>query len=153
MTFTRPISVGVILLASAILLTGCGSAHSQSSGTRQTPDVVPSAPATTSRLLPPTQFAAAMAEPDRVTINVHVPFAGEISTTDRMVPYDQIGEKTNALPTDLNTPLAIYCRTGRMSAIAGQTLTGLGYTDVVELEGGMDAWVTSGRPLLTTPPE
>lgn len=70
-----------------------------------------------------------------------------------MVPYDQIGEKTNALPTDLNTPLAIYCRTGRMSAIAGQTLTGLGYTDVVELEGGMDAWVTSGRPLLTTPPE
>lgn len=35
-----------------------------------------------------------------------------------------------------------------MSAIAGQELTAMGYTDVVELRDGMEAWQAAGRPLL-----
>ena len=35
-----------------------------------------------------------------------------------------------------------------MSAVAVGTLRDLGYTDVVELRGGMDAWVADGRELL-----
>ena len=35
-----------------------------------------------------------------------------------------------------------------MSAIAGQELTAIGYTDVVELRGGMEAWQAAARPLL-----
>jgi len=46
------------------------------------------------------------------------------------------------------TPLTIYCMTGHMSAIAGQTLTGLGYTDIVELDGGMEAWQVMGQPFI-----
>ena len=35
-----------------------------------------------------------------------------------------------------------------MSAVAAQALIELGYTDVVELDGGMHAWEASGRSVL-----
>ncbi|WP_104131256.1 rhodanese-like domain-containing protein [Cryobacterium sp. M91] len=68
-----------------------------------------------------------------------------------MTPDDRVGADAT-LPNNTETPLVIYCRTGRMSAVAATTLAELGYKDVVELDGGMDAWVTSGRTLLSQPP-
>jgi rhodanese-related sulfurtransferase len=99
------------------------------------------------RLLDPAEFAAAIAG-GRVTINVHVPDEGSVPGTDLAVPYDRITTQAAELPQDRSAPLAIYCRSGNMSAIAGPELTALGYTDVVELRGGMQAWQASGRPLL-----
>lgn len=110
-----------------------------------------SAPSVTA-LLDPTGFAAAVAEPGRFVLNVHVPDEGAITGTDAAIPYDRIGEGATELPQDTDTPIAIYCKSGRMSAIAGTALRQLGYTDVVELRGGMDAWVASGRPLLAPGP-
>ena len=103
-------------------------------------------------LLDPDGFAAATAEPARFVLNVHVPDEGAIGGTDAAIPYDRIGDRAAELPQDTSTPVAIYCKTGRMSALAGTTLRQLGYTDVVELRGGMDAWVADGRPLLATSP-
>jgi rhodanese-related sulfurtransferase len=37
-----------------------------------------------------------------------------------------------------------------MSAAAAPVLAGLGFTDIVELRGGMQAWVADGRSLITT---
>lgn len=37
--------------------------------------------------------------------------------------------------------------TGRMSQYAADTLVTLGYTDIVELSGGMQAWTAEGLPL------
>ena len=100
-----------------------------------------------SRLVGANDFARAVAQPGRVTINVHVPFEGAISGTDLMIPYDEIKQQASRLPEDRSTPLAIYCRTGSMSETAAKTLTTLGYTDVVDLQGGMQAWEASGRSL------
>lgn len=104
---------------------------------------VTSTPAS-SQLISPWEFAAAVAEPGRLTINVHVPDEGNIEGTDLSIPFDQINVDVQALPADRNTPLAIYCRTGRMSAVAATTLSGLGYSHIVELDGGMQAWRTAG---------
>ena len=52
------------------------------------------------------------------------------------------------LPKDKNTPIILYCKTGRMSAEALQTMRKLGYTNVRHLAGGMDAWQTVGGKLL-----
>nr|WP_090343205.1 rhodanese-like domain-containing protein [Mycolicibacterium malmesburyense]CRL74024.1 rhodanese domain-containing protein [Mycolicibacterium malmesburyense] len=112
---------------------------------------VPPAPASqaesasAARLVDPGEFAAAIAEPDRVTVNVHVPFEGDIPGTDISIPFDQIAAQAERLPADRSTALAIYCRSGPMSTVAAQTLRDLGYTDVVELRGGMRAWQADGR--------
>lgn len=104
-----------------------------------------------SHLVDPAAFAAAMATTGTVTIDVHIPFEGKIAGTDLMIPYTDIDAQAAKLPADHHTELAIYCRTGVMSAIAAKSLAALGYTDVVELHGGMHAWEASGRTLLTTP--
>lgn len=105
-----------------------------------------------SRLVKPDEFAAAITDRPTVTINVHVPFEGTLTGTDFMIPYNQIQQEAARLPADRRTPLGIYCRSGRMSAIAARSLAALGYTDIVELKGGMEAWQASGRPVLQTQP-
>ena len=92
-------------------------------------------------------FAAQVADPRGVTINVHVPDEGDIPGTDLSIPFDQIGARSASLPAERGTPLAVYCRRGPMSATAVATLSNLGYVDVVELQGGMRAWEASGRSL------
>jgi len=103
------------------------------------------------RLVPPSDFEASIAEPGRLTINVHTPDEGSIAGTDLSIPFDEIGARKGELP-DSSTPLAVYCRSGRMSAIAVETLAELGFDDVVELQGGMIAWEEAGKPLLPPGP-
>lgn len=100
-----------------------------------------------SRLLPPVDFAAAISRPGTVTINVHVPDEGSIRGTDLWIPFDAVEARRDDLPPPA-TPLAVYCRSGRMSAVAVEALARLGYEDVVELDGGMVAWERNGRRLL-----
>lgn len=86
---------------------------------------------------------------DKVTfINVHVPYEGEIEGTDAFIAYDKIVESSNLLPEDKSAPIILYCKTGRMSAEAVETVKKLGYTNVHHLTGGMDAWKRSGGKLL-----
>lgn len=100
-----------------------------------------------SRLLAPEAFATAVADTQRVMINVHVPDEGSIARTDLSIPFDEIKARSDELP-GMGTPLAVYCRSGRMSAIAVKALAALGYHDILELRGGMIAWEADGRPLL-----
>lgn len=70
--------------------------------------------------------------PTRVTINVQVPHAGARRPgTDLSVPFDAVA--------------------GSMRAAAAPVLVALGYDDIVELDGGMVAWLGDGRqPCATT---
>ena len=79
-------------------------------------------------------------------MNVHVPYAGEIDGTDLFIPSEVVEARAGQLP-DKGAQVLLYCQTGRMSAIAAETLVGLGYTNVVELGGGMEAWEAAGYPL------
>ena len=92
------------------------------------------------------EFATRLTDPRAFVVNVHVPYAGRIAGTDAMIPYDRIAGDSR-LPTDRSTPVVLYCKTGRMSALAATTLMNAGYTNVVYLDGGMDAWVRAGRQL------
>lgn len=88
-------------------------------------------------------------EPSAVLVNVHIPYEGHIDGTDAFVPFDEIGT-WDALPADLGAPIALYCRSGNMSAQATDALVDLGYTNVVDLEGGMNAWTAAGNQLQTS---
>jgi rhodanese-related sulfurtransferase len=41
--------------------------------------------------------------------------------------------------------IVLYCRTGGRSALATLTLQDIGYTDVVDLDGGFKEWVAEGN--------
>ena len=133
----------LVLVAAGMLAltTGCAAAVPTSA-----PAAESTAVASAVRQLDPVDFAAQV--PSRMTINVHVPDEGSLPDTDLALPYDQIGTRQSELPADRDTEIAIYCLTGHMSAIAGQTLSELGYTDIVELRGGMAAWRAAGLPFL-----
>lgn len=95
-------------------------------------------------------FAAALDQPDAYTVvNVHIPYEGELPNTDLQISYNDIDALTAALP-DRNTPIILYCRSGRMSQEASEVLLGLGYTNISDVPGGMNAWTASGRELIYT---
>lgn len=138
MAFVR-VLLGVGCATLILTLAGCAADDSDE----------PSADNTTpasSRLVDPEVFASRIEAPGVVTINVHTPNEGSIAGTELTIAFDEIIE-SGELPDDRSTPLAVYCRSGNMSVAAVDDLEALGFTDIVELDGGFNAWEASGRPL------
>ena len=96
-----------------------------------------------------TQLKAMLDKKDFAFVNVHIPYEGEIAKTDAFVPYNEIEKNLDRLPADKNARIVLYCRSGRMSALAAETLVRRGYANVWNLEGGMIAWETLGLPITT----
>jgi rhodanese-related sulfurtransferase len=88
-----------------------------------------------------------LGQKDFFFVNTHTPYEGEISLTDAFIPFDQVEQEIGQVPADKVAKIVVYCRSGRMSAIAAETLTRLGYTNVWDLDGGMAAWQTAGFPI------
>lgn len=64
--------------------------------------------------------------------NGHIPGA-------LLLPYDEIDQKAAQLLPEKEKEIIIYCRSGRRSAIAKDSLEALGYTNVKDF-GGMNRW-------------
>jgi len=92
------------------------------------------------------QLGALLKNKDFVLVNVHIPFAGNIPHTDLSIPYNQISDSQYfaQLPTDKNSKIILYCRSGRMSQIAAEELVSLGYTNIWNLREGMVEWEQAG---------
>jgi phage shock protein E len=56
-----------------------------------------------------------------------------------LIPYNLIGEKIGIVAKDKSKRIFVYCRSGRRSQIAKETLTKMGYKDVQNLGSLEDA--------------
>lgn len=139
-----------ILLSGFVLLTAflMGACSSTDDAT-QTISVNDPVPTATYRTLSIDDLADVMANTNRAhtVINVHIPYQGELEGTDSNIAFNDIEALTTALP-DKNAPIILYCRSGNMSEQATRDLVELGYTQVYDVPGGMNAWQSSGRTLV-----
>lgn len=96
----------------------------------------------------PDTLATMLGRKDFTLLNVKTPYIGEIAGTDLYIPYTDLTARAAQLPADKNARVVVYCRSGNESAIAAQTLIDLGYANIDNLVGGMNAWTASGRQLV-----
>jgi len=54
--------------------------------------------------------------------------------------------------SDPTTPVVLYCQTGLRSVLAAKALKELGYSTVINLQGGYQKWVQSGLPVVRESP-
>ena len=69
----------------------------------------------------------------------HVPGAINVS-------HDQLPVKLAELSALKDKQVVLYCRSGRRTALAEQTLRGAGFTKLLHLEGDYLAWEAEKRP-------
>jgi rhodanese-related sulfurtransferase len=93
-------------------------------------------------------LATKLEHKDFTLLNVKTPYIGEIKGTDLYIPYTDLSARVAELPADKAAPIVVYCRSGNESAIASQTLLDLGYANIENLDGGMNAWSASGRQIV-----
>lgn len=95
----------------------------------------------------PQEFYRMMQENDVFILDVHVPEQQHLPGTDAWIPYDRIDEFKDSLPKDKNTKILVYCRSGHMSKITASKLAQMGYRNIYDLDGGINAWKREGLPL------
>lgn len=93
-------------------------------------------------------LADMMKTKDFTLLNVKTPYIGEIAGTDLYVPYNELAARIQELPQDKAAKIVVYCRAGNESRVATQTLLDLGYTNIWNLDKGMESWTASGRALV-----
>ena len=76
----------------------------------------------------------------------HVPGARNIS-------HDQLAARLDELTGARNKDVVLYCRSGRRSALAAETLRGTGFTKLLQLQGDFPAWEAGKLPVEKTASE
>lgn len=80
-----------------------------------------------------------------VDVREQVEFAGGRVRGASLLPLGEL-EKRHA-ELDHSKPIYVMCRTGRRSAEAQQKLRALGFTNVVNVSGGLEAWKKADLPV------
>lgn len=63
---------------------------------------------------------------------------------DLQIPFDSLQDQSHFLPTDKNAAIYCTCHSDDRSKKAFKTLTTMGYTQVLVVTGGLQAWVEAG---------
>jgi rhodanese-related sulfurtransferase len=119
------------MIASSVVLTGCSSADNSVN-------------------LNVSEFSAKSQEPGVISLDVRT--AGEfaeghlVNAININVESENFEAEIESL--DKNATYAVYCRSGRRSAVAVDLMKKAGFTNLYNLDGGLIDWSASGLPLV-----
>lgn len=96
-------------------------------------------------------FAGAVEKSGTVVVDVRTPSEFAAGHLPEAINIDAEGGDfaQRIAGLDKNASYALYCRSGRRSGIALDTMTSAGFTHVVDLSGGVIAWTSEGHQLVT----
>lgn len=99
--------------------------------------------------LDPASFEARLNEPDVQLVDARTPgeyAAGHLTGATNL---DWNGGRLQATVDQLDKtrPVLVYCASGRRSAEAREFLIEQGFNDVVDLQGGINAWAGAGKAI------
>ena len=103
------------------------------------------------RLLHPQAVAERLSQPKNglILLDVRTPqewtFDGRIDGAT-LIPIDEIEGRTAELPHDAE--IIVYCHSGVRSNAVVNYLASLGYSNLADLAGGVEAWQWAGLPLV-----
>lgn len=111
----------------------------------------PAAPGSAIRHLGPADFATAIGKPGIVLLDVRTPAefsAGHLAKATN-IDMNAADFARQIAKLDKKASYAIYCRTGARSAQAAEYMHAAGFTNIVDLTGGIVAWAAAGGPVTT----
>ena len=138
-----------IILIAAALLAACGSQSAAPTAAAVSGEEVNVDSGGAYTNITPAQLVEMLKSKEFFFVNTHIPYEGEIEGTDAFIAYDETAQQLLAYPADKNAKIVLYCRSGRMSAIAAQELVNAGYANLWNLDGGMVAWEQAGYELMS----
>jgi len=100
--------------------------------------------------LTPDEFEAKLKEPGVVVLDVRsgFEFGGDKIKGAKNISYTSGDFKNSVDKMDKNATYLVYCLSGSRSAGAVNTMTGLGFSNVFHLKGGIDNWKSAGKPVV-----
>jgi phage shock protein E len=116
--------------------------------TATAPVAGPTAPGATVRHLSPADFEVMLRQQGVVVIDVRTPAefaAGHIASAVN-IDVEAADFMTRIAGLDRTAAYAVYCHSGNRSAVATSYMASAGFARVVDLAGGISAWIASGRP-------
>lgn len=66
----------------------------------------------------------------------------------KLIPLGEVGLRLKEIEAYKNKPVAVICRSGRRSAKAVAILQEAGFTQVVNVQGGTNAWEQAGLEVI-----
>lgn len=106
--------------------------------------------AQTKKTITPDEFEKAITKDSVQILDVRTPeeyTSGHIKNTLLANWNDKAEFSRRIAFVDKNKPVYVYCLAGGRSAAAAKEMRSMGYEDVVELTGGINAWKAAKKPL------
>lgn len=101
------------------------------------------------RVLPPGEAVRVMNQDGALVLDVREDneMAGGRIPGAKHIPLGVLKKRVGDIERFKEAPVLVYCRSGARSAMAASQLTAAGFSDVTNLQGGIQAWQAAGLPV------
>ena len=153
-----PLSMAVVILVLALIVSGCsGQEAAPSDGTSASSPAESSGAenlAAYETVDVQTAYDGLSSDADAQLLDVREPEEWAETGVPQgavLIPLAEV-ESRAAAELAADRPVYVICRSGNRSQVASETLVGLGYTQVYNVDGGVTAWAQAGLPVETYAP-